>query len=101
MSQELRLATMLRRLPDKDPKSEQFLFRLDPPYELNEYCSETEQYEIEYVHWVVASSINNEYADETLIFRSDDEGKILNWGELTGVRPNGTKDAMERLGYRY
>lgn len=99
--EQLKLATMIKRVNPNEPKADQFLFSLEPPYEYEFYSSETEGYENEYIHYVVCSSINNQFSDETLIFKSDPEGNITSWNELTGVRPNSTEEAMKRLGYRY
>ena len=63
-------------------RGEAKLYKLSEPIDFGwDYESEDVEGKTEYV---VASGISNEFGTETFIFATDQDGKVLDWGELEG-----------------
>lgn len=75
------------------------LYKLNPPIQERSWGEEEERKE-EY-QYVVVSAVVAYSGPETLIFGADEEGNIVDWGDLEGSYRGGLihERALERAGY--
>ena len=95
----MKTATLIRVVRDT-ARGEQRLYRLSEPLIYKAWDEDEE--DIEYEHVVVSAADVMFSGPETYIFGSDNQGKILDWGELDGSF-RGQLDhaeALWRAGYR-
>ena len=89
------IATFVRTL-DEDFTGDARLYRLEPPITYPEWG------ERETAEYVIVSAVNAFYTGpETYIFAADENGNVLDWGELDGSF-RGSCDhnaALSRAGY--
>jgi hypothetical protein len=96
-----------KQIPVKEfrwgPMGEARLYKLDPPYPRVKWeyedSGETKEKTIP-TEFVVVSAVSH-FTTETYIFPSNDEGDIIDWGELEGSFQGGCdhERALQGMGY--
>jgi len=95
----MKTATLLRTVISASGAN-QHIFKLDPPYVATGYDAEDEKVD-EIIEFVCVSALFSVWTVETYIFPCDDEGNVVDWGELPGSYKGGTEHdvALAGLGY--
>lgn len=93
-------ATQLMKLDWHHPGQDARVFRLDPP--LSRFDDTVEETVI--IDTVVVSAIREAFdtgLPETYIFPADEEGNVVDWGELPGSARNvhDVEGVLNKLGY--
>ncbi|WP_454113529.1 hypothetical protein [Microbacterium maritypicum] len=88
MTESIKIATFVRDVSEQNGATgEQRLYRLDPP--------------MDGVEFVITSAVNHSWAHETYLFPADEDGAIVDWGELEGSYRGDTdhERALRGAGY--
>jgi hypothetical protein len=98
------IAILIRILSDLRKESPPRLYKLEPSYTFEVFADssdlDNDETILEVVEYVVSSAVNHEYAHETLLFRSDEEGNIDDWIEVAGRRgTTNHEEVLREIGY--
>lgn len=93
----MKKAAFIKELPINNAGAIQRLYRLNPPMPAPDWDEDANP--AEYV--IVSAVIAMFSGPETYIFPSDENGNIIDWGELNGSYRGGLchERALERAGY--
>lgn len=79
------------------------LYKLSEPVEYDEHWDEDGLQPARKTNYVIVSAAQVMFSGpETYIFPADEEGEVLNWGELNGSFKGGLdhEEALNRAGYK-
>lgn len=75
------------------------VYMLDTPYAYEVYNPGIDDYEMHYAYMVIASSIQDDFVCETLVFPCDATGTLSSWDELTGTNTLSHEDVLAQIDY--
>lgn len=73
-------ATLVKDLPPSPTGAAQKLYKLSEPYEVKDWNGEVERT----IEYLVVSAVSVLGTPETYIFPADENGEVVDWGELPG-----------------